>query len=209
MNKKMGSLLVADIQDIYHQYAINSKDGDIKENFGIVAILDVLGWKKNASEKTIKDYFHLINHLRSQMYDKYKRFVRDDTPPNFKIVALSDTIVILLNGSNPYNEINLFIDISDFLKYSIENGFMFRGAISRGKYFTNILDTVFVGEAFFEAAKYAESTEWAGIIITDMLSTALLENNSLQNLKQINIVQYEDIPFKDFSQSSRFVFTTL
>lgn len=196
MNKNIGSLSVADIQDIHHQYSIHGKDGDIKENFGIVAILDVLGWKQNASEKTIKEYFHIINHLRSLMYDKYKRCVRDDTPPNFKITTLSDTIVILLNGSYPYCEINLFIDISDFLMYSIEKGFMFRGAISRGKYFTNILDTVFVGEPFFEAAKYAESTEWAGIIITDMLSSDLLENNSLQNLKQLNIVQYQNIPFK-------------
>lgn len=50
----MGSLSVADIQDIHYQYAIHSKDDEIKENFGIVAILDVLGWKK--SESLYKKY---------------------------------------------------------------------------------------------------------------------------------------------------------
>lgn len=74
---------------------------------------------------------------------------------------------------------------------------MFRGAISRGEYFTNSLNNVFVGKPFFEAAKYAEKTEWAGVIITDTLSSALLENNSIQDLAQINIIQYDNIPFKE------------
>lgn len=197
MNKKIGSLSNEDIQDIYLQSAIHISDGEIKENYGIVAILDVLGWKKRANEKSIKEYVSLINNLRWRMYDTYKRCVVDDTPPNFTITTLSDTIAILINGSSPYCEFNIFNHISSFLEDAIEHGFMFRGAISRGKYFTNSLGNVFVGEPFFEAAVYAESTDWAGVIITDSLSSALLENNSLQDLAQVNIIQYEDIPFKN------------
>ncbi len=197
MNKKIGSLSDKDIQDIYQQDYVHSRDGDIKENFGIVAILDVLGWKKRADEQSIKKYVGLINKLRWRMYDTFKRCVEDnDTSPNFTITTLSDTIAILINGNAPYCELNVFNHISAFLEDAVEHGFMFRGAISRGKYFTNRLCNVFVGEPFFEAASYAESTEWAGVIITDSLSSALLENNSVHDLAQLNIIKYDEIPFK-------------
>lgn len=198
MNKIAGSLSKEDIQDIYNQNAAHWRDGDIKEYFGIVAILDVLGWKKRATEKSIKEYVGLINKLRWRMYDTYKRCVEDnDTPPNFTITTLSDTIAVLVNGSSPYCELNLFNHISEFLEDALKQGFMFRGAISRGKYFTNSLDTVFVGEPFFEAAKYAEATDWAGVIITDTLSTALLEKNTIEDLQRLSVIQYDNIPFKN------------
>lgn len=198
MNKIVGSLSNEDIQDIYEQSAAHWKDGNIKENSGIVAILDVLGWKNRANEKSIKEYVGLINKLRWRMYDTYKRCVEDNkTPPNFTITTLSDTIAVLVNGSYPYCEINIFNHISTFLEEALEQGFMFRGAISRGKYFTNSLDNVFVGEPFFEAAKYAEATDWAGVIITDTLSTALLEKNTIEDLQRISIIEYDDIPFKN------------
>lgn len=196
MNKKIGSLSNEDIQDIYRQDYAHSRDGEIKENFGIVAVLDVLGWKNRSSEKSIKEYASLINRLRWRMYDTYKRCTADkNEQPNFNIVTLSDTIAILTNGSSPYCEFNIFNHISEFIADALERGFMFRGAISRGSYFTNILDNIFVGQSFYEAAKYAEKTKWSGVFITDSLSSALLENNSLQDLKQLNIIQYKDIPF--------------
>ena len=197
MNKVSGSLSLEDIQDIYEQSAAHWKDGDIKENFGMVAILDVLGWKKRADEQSIQVYVGLINKLRWRMYDTYKRCVEDkNIVPNFTITTLSDTIAILVNGSFPYCEINIFNHISAFLEEALEQGFMFRGAISRGKYFTNNLDNVFVGEPFFEATKYAEATDWAGVIITDSLSTALLEKNTIEDLQRISIIKYDNIPFK-------------
>ncbi len=197
MDKVFGALSLNDIKDIYKQSAKHLKDGDINENFGIVAILDVLGWKKRVNEQSIKTYVRLINKLRLQMYDTYKRSVEDkNTSPNFTITTLSDTIAILVNGSFPYCELNLFNHISAFLEDALEQGFMFRGAISRGKYFTNILNNIFVGEPFFEAVKYAEATDWAGVIITDTLAAALLEENTIDDLQRISIIKYENIPFK-------------
>lgn len=199
MNDKLGTLSLDDIIDIHNNQHSHCNDGEIKENFGIVAILDVLGWKKNATEKTIQDYISLINNLRLNMYDTYKRCVRDNTtPPNFTITTLSDTIAILIDGSYPYHEFNIFNHISSFITSALEKGFMFRGAISRGKYYTNILNNVFVGQPFFEAATYAEATNWAGVIITDSLSSALFEKNSLTELQcnGIRIMQYNDIPYK-------------
>lgn len=61
MNKKIGSLSMNDIQYIHEQNYKHSKDGEIKENFGIVAILDVLGWKNRTCKLSIKRYVDLIN----------------------------------------------------------------------------------------------------------------------------------------------------
>lgn len=197
MNKTIGSLSKTDINKIYQDYDLHIKDGDIVENFGIVVVLDVLGWKQNIKPNDIKVYFQLINRLRSKFLDTCLRCADENEIPNVRISTLSDTIVILIDGSAPYNELNVFNHISQFLTESLKQGFMFRGAISRGKYYTNKLDNSFVGEVFYEAATYAESTDWAGVIINDTLSNALLENNSVESLIQLNIIPYPDIPFKD------------
>lgn len=197
MNNVIGSLSVADIKKIHLDYEKHTQDGLICENFGIVVVLDVLGWKQNVKPKDVNVYFQLINRLRSKFLDTCLRCADENEIPNVRISTLSDTIVILINGSAPYNELNVFNHLSQFLTESLEQGFMFRGSISRGKYYTNKLDNSFVGEVFYEAATYAESTEWAGVIINDTLSNALLENNSVESLIQLNIIPYPDIPFKD------------
>ena len=198
MNKNIGSLSLNDIQYIHEQSYKHSKDGDLKENFGIVAILDVLGWKNRADKLSIKKYVGLINRLRWLMTDTFKRCAENENiEPNFSITTLSDTIAILINSDGAYFEMNIFNHLSRFIADSLEQGFMFRGALSRGTYYTNCLNNVFVGQTFFEDAEYAEATDWAGIIITDSLSQSLLENNSLQDLKAINIIKYENIPFKN------------
>ena len=196
MNKVIGSLSTEDITKIHLDYENHTQDGLVSENFGIVVVLDVLGWKQNIKPNDVSAYFQLINRLRSKFLDTCLRCADKNEVPNVRITTLSDTIVVLIDGSTPYNELNIFNHISQFLTEALKKGFMFRGSISRGTYYTNKLDNSFVGEAFYEAAKYAESTEWAGVIINDTLSTALLENNSVDSLLQLNIIQYMDIPFK-------------
>lgn len=197
MEKEIGSLSSLDIKKIHNDYNSHIEDGTVVENFGIVVVLDVLGWKNNVKPNDVATYFHLVNRLRSKLLDTCLRGSVKDEKPNVNISTLSDTIVILINGSTPYNELNIFNHISNFLTESLKYGFMFRGSISRGKYYTNTLNNSFVGETYYEAAKYAESTEWAGVIINDTLAKDLLENNTIKELVKLNIIKYEDIPFKN------------
>ena len=196
MNEKIGSLSEKDIDQIHAVYNSYIDDGQVCQNYGIVAVLDVLGWKNNIKEQDITTYFSLINRLRSYLLDTCLRCSSNGEKPNVRISTLSDTIVILIDGNSPYCEINIFNHIACFITNTLKKGFMFRGAISRGLYYTNSLDNSFVGEPYYEAAYYAEKTEWAGIIITDSLAEALLVNNSLEQLEQLNIIEYKNIPYK-------------
>lgn len=193
----MGSLSKEDINNIYLDYEKHMHDGVTVENYGIIVVLDVLGWKNNMQETDINSYFQLINKLRSMFLDTSLRYSNNKELSNIRISTLSDTIVVLINGTTPYHELNVFKHISIFLTDALKKGFMFRGAISRGKYYTNKQDNAFVGEPYYEAAKYAESTEWAGVIIADSLADALLKNNSVADLIELNIIEYDEIPFKD------------
>ncbi len=198
MDKTLGSLSGRDIDYIHNTFNSHLGDGDYAKHFGIIAVLDVLGWKKTMTPDKIPEYFGLINSIRSDILDTALRFTSDPDEINIKISILSDTLVLSIDmgKTQPYCEWNLFSLLSRFLTKALKKGFAFRGAISRGEYYTNSLGNVFVGDSFYEAATYCEKTDWAGIIITDSLANALLENNTVEQLKSIFIVQYDKIPFK-------------
>lgn len=196
-NGKKWSLSTSDIEYMHNDYDSHVDDGNIIKKFGIVICLDVLGWKTLANEQTIHDYFNLINWLRLQINQISLRFAPKGTPTNVDIVTLSDTLAILIDRNFPFHEINIFNILSEFITKALEYKIAFRGAISRGTYITNKLKNVFVGEAFYEAVKFCESTEWSGILLTPSLKKAITENNSIEELRELNIVQYNNIPFKD------------
>jgi hypothetical protein len=195
MDKEIGSLSNADIDCIRQQEYLHHNDGDVICKNGIVVILDVLGWKNKADIDSINTYVGLINRLRISIIDGFRRCSNSDTP-DFAITTLSDTIAILLNSDSPYYEVNIFQRINKFIVDALECDFMFRGAISKGEYYTNINNNIFVGQTFYEAASYAEATEWAGVIITNSLANDLLKENTIQDLREWGIVQYDNIPFK-------------
>lgn len=114
MDKAIGSLSSSDITKIHNNYNSHIEDGIVVENFGIIVVLDVLGWKNNVKPNDVATYFHLINRLRSKLLDACLRCSENDENPNVTISTLSDTIVILINGSSPYNELNIFNHISIF-----------------------------------------------------------------------------------------------
>ena len=45
--------------------------------------------------------------------------------------------------------------------------------------------------------EYAEKTEWAGIILTNSMAKVLLEKNDIEKLKELNIISYDNIPYKN------------
>ena len=205
-NKKVGTLSTEDIKRIKLQYDQHKNDCSMIEKFGIVVMLDILGWKNLITINNVKKYAELLNSLRTKILDILLRVTDVNKEYNVDISIFADTIVILINNNGPFNELNIFNIISSFVTDSLNKGIAFRGAISRGKYYTNLSKNIFIGEAYYEAAQYCESTNWAGIIITPSLKKDLLQNNSIETLKEINIVKYDEIPFKlDIEKKSNLV----
>ena len=114
-NKKIGTLSSRDINAIYEDYEKHQHDGDIIEKYGTILVLDVLGWKNKASTKTIKMFMDLVNSLRSKINDTVLRNCDTLADSNIDVIVLSDTVVICINHSSPYNELNIFNEISNFL----------------------------------------------------------------------------------------------
>ena len=196
MKDTIGSLSNEDIREIHEDYKKHISDGDVRENIGIIAVLDVLGWKDNVQPQDITVYFSLINQLRSSVRDTCLRCASKEVKSNIRITTLSDTIVILIDKNYPHHQANVFGHISKFITNALKHGIMFRGAMSWGTYYTSSLDNSFVGQPYYEAAGIAEKVDWAGVIITDSLANELLRANKLEELKQIGVIQYNNIPFK-------------
>lgn len=196
MNKTIGSLSDIDIRLIHEDFKEHIDDGKSEKYVGIVVVLDVLGWKKIANPRLMKQYFDLINRLRFKINDTYLRHTDQTDLLNVRISVLSDTVIICIDGSYPYCELNIFGAINNFVAESLGNGIIYRGAISYGEYYINRLGNAFIGSPIYEALKLAEKTDWSGIIITDSLASVLLENNSVDLLSELNIISYSSIPFK-------------
>lgn len=195
MNKVVGSLSQDDIKLINKDFQKHINDGKCKKHFGVIVVLDVLGWKNNATPEFMERYFSLINSLRSQINDTRLRCTSQPELSNISVNVLSDTIVICIDGSYPYCELNIFSAINYFIANSLKNGIIYRGSISYGEYYINQPGNAFIGKPIYEALKLAEQTDWSGVIITDSLANALLKNNSIDSLIALNIFPYP-IPFK-------------
>jgi hypothetical protein len=177
-------------------YQKHLDDGIVERRYGIVVVMDVLGWKNKANPEVIKTYVDLINVLRIKILSEWMRVSDNVKDEDLYIIMMSDTICIFLDIDDSYCELNIFKAISEFIVEALGKSFAFRGAISRGEYFINKKQNVFSGEAIYEAIKYAEKTDWAGIILTDSISKALLENNNIADLKALNLISYDNIPYK-------------
>ena len=97
MKEKIGSLSNEDIREIHEDYNKHISDGEVRENTGILVVLDVLGWKNNVHPQDITVYFSLINQLRSSLLDTCLRCAPKDIKPNVRIATLSDTIAVLID----------------------------------------------------------------------------------------------------------------
>ena len=196
-NKTLGSLSNEDIEKLKSIYNQHIKDGDVEKRYGIVVVMDVLGWKNKATPEMIKNYLDLINKLRFNILDKWARVDDNVKDEDLYIVVMSDTICIFLDIDDCYCELNIFKAISEFIVDSLAYSLAFRGAISHGEYFINKRHNVFVGEAVYEAIKYSEKTEWAGVILTDSIAKTLLKKNDIEKLKELNIISYDNVPYKN------------
>lgn len=203
-NKIIGTLSDDDIDYIHKVVAEHYSDGDIIECNGLVIVLDVLGWQESAKKETIQNLFIQLNKLRGDYLDACLRCSDDRDKFNVYANAIADNIVIFVNGDFPYHSYNIYYELGKLVANSLKMGIAFRGAINYGEFYINKLGNSYVGQVVYDTIKYADKTDWAGLVIMTPLADALLENNDLEELKKLNIVQYDEIPYKDcFKQEYR------
>ena len=196
-NGKIGSLSTEDIQYIQTQYQNRLNTGMSTKKTGVVICLDVLGWKNHTRPNQIENLTNLTASLESEILQDTLRTTDNKENNDIAIINLSDTIFIFISDSSPYFFVNVFKALAKFVNNAFNYSFAFRGAISYGEYTHNKTKNIFTGEAVYEAATYCESTEWAGIIITDSLAKELLKENDYATLEKINLIRYEAIPYKE------------
>lgn len=194
--EKIGSLSSNDINYIKERYQTRMNTGIVSERKGVVICLDVLGWKNYSRPNQIENLTTLTAGLESMIIDETLR-VSNNKECDVDIINLSDTIFILISDDSPYFFLNMFKALAKFINNAFNYSFAFRGAISYGEYKHNSTRNIFTGDAIYEAATYCESTEWAGIIITDSLAKELLKENDYVTLEKINLIKYEAIPYKE------------
>ncbi len=131
---------------------------------GVVAFLDVLGWKGVYDRKD-----NAVGALRSLIQEEDVRAekFRGKFSQEIVIKSISDTVVVLLACSQ--NEISSGImavgEICEhFISRSIVSELPMRGAVSYGEFFQE--GNIFVGKAVDEAAAWHEYADWIGVHLT-------------------------------------------
>lgn len=196
-NGKIGSLSTEDIQYIHTQYQKRMDTGTTIEEKGVIICLDVLGWKNYTRPNQIENLTALTAGLETTILSEILKLTDNSKNNKIDIVNLSDTIFIFISDNSPYFFANVFKALAKFINDAFTYSFAFRGAIRYGEYKYNKTKNIFTGDAVYEAATYCESTEWAGIIITDSLATELLKKNDYETLERIHLIKYENIPYKE------------
>ncbi len=143
-----------------------------RNHMGMVAILDALG-AATYSEREVRRFLQsrdlVINKLQSSPGSKID-------PARLKVFTFNDTVVIvcLARPEAPIDmgDLNAFLfRLRAFIYRSFENGILFRGALSAGRFYRVEDDTnTVMGPAVSDAAAWYDKTEWIGISATPYAS---------------------------------------
>lgn len=178
---------------------------EIKENYGIVVLMDALG----VQNATIPESMSFVNFLKSQgegvlhflsgytesselseHFEKIKPIVR----------TFGDTFLItwsIPSESNikPYLEA-ISSTIAVIICDGIYKGILVRGALSIGKYLES--DTTIIGPAITDAASWHEQANWFGCITTPNC-TQHVNSLSLEGETFHSLIEYK-VPLKSKKQ---------
>lgn len=160
------------------------------EKFGLVAVIDVLGWKNRSKidDRIIEKLIIVCNRFRAWAADLSIRVGSD-----ISLVNLSDTIVILAERSSVFNAIT---NIRELIGNALAQDIMLRGAISWGTYKINKDKNIFTGEAIYAAHALSEKIDWAGVVFTKEFEKAILEKNDYAELEvELGVINY-NVPLK-------------
>ena len=182
--------------------AFNEKNmsSSVENKYGLIVILDALG-ASSFSDAKIQEFLsartRLIELINKQASSAFSGDL--EVPSTF---TFGDTIVIAFNLKTEENigtNIKWIIFmLQNYLFQSMEEGILFRGAFSIGKYFEDAKSNTVMGEAVSDAASWYEKADWMGLVCTPKTNTTLdyylFEEGILDNPL---FIQYYLVPLKD------------
>jgi hypothetical protein len=175
---------------------------------GVVAILDALG-ASSFGEQEIKAFIDsqetILQSLNEKADSIWGEHLGREMVATF---TFNDTIVIALTLDRfpaIRDVARFFILLRKFFTVSMENGILFRGAVSIGKFYSDTDRNLRMGEAVTDAAAWYEKANWSGIHATpraSMIIDRLIEEEQNEDEKKelaSVIIDYE-VPMKDRSR---------
>jgi hypothetical protein len=191
---------------------------DIKEEFGIVAMIDALGVSNYNGEESI-NFLNIFKSIISQNKKIYeylesqeKTYFDSNAMENVKISKFGDSIIWAWPIEDKNSIVNLIIvhsvaiGLNDIMLRGLFNKIPLRGVISVGKYVWDKEDERLIGRAISEATNWYNTVDWLGIIFTpnaDLWLSQQIERNesdiekaAILNAINTFICKYQ-VPLKD------------
>jgi hypothetical protein len=165
-------------------------DSQAVEHDGFVVVLDVLGmrgvWSTENPREIVRRWTALYEMVANtsptdELYEKILPQATGRSAPGLRTRYLSfaDSFAILLDtrGHTLENFLRLSNDLAKIFMTAIDGGFLFRGAVAAGKFYSLEDFDFYIGPAADDAAHWYDKANWAGIILTpstgEMLDAAL------------------------------------
>jgi hypothetical protein len=178
------------------------------EHDGFVVVLDVLGmrgaWLSEDPREIVRRWTALYEMvvMTSPTDNLYERVLPQATghpAPGLRTRYLSfaDSFAILLDtrGHSPENFLRLSNDLAKIFVTGIDGGFLFRGAVSAGKFYSREDLPFYIGPAADDAAYWYDKANWAGIVLTPSTGKLLDAALSVDSMQGANFCQWR-VPLK-------------
>lgn len=174
------------------------------ERNGFIAILDALG-AANYSESEILQFLKSRQRVLSLLSSKADAVLGRLDASRISTFTFNDTVVIAYQVEQPVSvdDISAFGTVlRHFEVKSIENGILFRGAMSIGTFYLDDSTNTIMGRAVTDAAAWYDKADWVGISATPQ-ATLLIRAHEQQAGEDVGRVLIDyPVPMKDQTNSS-------
>ncbi len=180
---------------------------NIKEKYGIVVLLDALGIQNASIEESLRFVKFIEESSRTALayldvYSAHREDRLSEHHQEFKPITRTFGDTFLLTWESSENSILLnqlqavSRSVGSLISDGVQNGILFRGAISIGKYLES--EFTVIGPAITDAASWHEQADWFGCITTPSCNYKITSKYPNTEYAFPGIVKY-NVPFKSRS----------
>jgi len=171
----------------------------IRKRHGIVVILDALGASSYSDEK-IKRFLAARSFLNEVLANLSKQLNNISKLKKPNTYTFGDTLIVVQEfGKTDIGTqlLAFFMLMQNYLYHSMEEGILFRGALSVGSYIEDNGSNTVMGEAIADAASWYEKSDWMGLSSTPRTNNFLEYYLESSDLNDPNFIVYYPVPMKD------------
>lgn len=178
------------------------------EHDGFVVVLDALGmrgvWAKEDPREIVRrwtEFYDLVatHGFYDDLYEKVIPAATGKPGPGYetRYLSFADSFGVLLDTRGHSAEIFLRItnNLASIYSVAIDRGFLLRGAIAAGKFYSREQSPFYIGPAADDAGYWYDKANWAGVILTpqtgELLETVIQEDR----LQRANLCRWP-VPLK-------------